>query len=437
MSGPRRINIRAVDSGLTVRVWVLSLLTVFPLLCFGYSDITALKTRFFYGGMAIFLAALLLAALRDREVPGFRSLLRCPPVVALALFLLLSAVSAAASPFGGDIWLGQGRGGGLLALACYMALLTACALYGRAGRLEIYAAAVALLLMDMIALLQLLGLNPFHFYPQGWNFYDAGALYEGVFLSTVGNTNQLGAIFCLMLPALAAYMAVGQERARWLLLIPTALSLYIICAAKMEGALCGALLGLLLISPWLLGRNKKQRRLLLAAIVLLLLILLLSLYSWPGELPLTLDEARSLLHGQFDESFGSYRLGIWSDTLHLIADRPWLGWGPDCFRAPYAGLTGGAMHVDAAHNEYLHIAACCGVPAALAYMAALLLTLTLLLRRGKEHRRAYIYAAALLCWCIQAFFNFSAPLSAPLAWAVWGLGINLIISRPKADPAAI
>lgn len=69
------------------------------------------------------------------------------------------------------------------------------------------------------------------------------------------------------------------------------------------------------------------------------------------------------------EACGS-RLVLWSNVLHLIAQRPWLGWGwGDLDYAHYMTLYPGARFcdiLDNAHNLPLHLAVELGLPAALA-----------------------------------------------------------------------
>jgi O-antigen ligase len=64
------------------------------------------------------------------------------------------------------------------------------------------------------------------------------------------------------------------------------------------------------------------------------------------------------------------RLVLWSNVLHLIAQRPWLGWGwGDLDYAHYMTLYPGARFcdiLDNAHNLPLHLAVELGLPAALA-----------------------------------------------------------------------
>ena len=458
---------------LLTRGYGLLLLFLFPLACPGYAGLTAFKTRFFFISMGIFLVSLLAASVKDMGDPrkalgAFRRRLssersersghpgkhpgphprrsegtggRIPggsgndaspafASAALLLWLGLALISGLASPFGSDVWLGQGRGGGLPALLLYAALLFACQAWAQPGKAELWAAAAALLLLEIIALLQLNGGNPLGLYPNGWGYADHGLRYQGRFLSTLGNTGQLGAWFCLTVPALLAALCLEKGKARWLLLIPALAAVYLMLQAEMEGALLGLIMGLLLLGPWLLAKSRRQRRRLLLLLAALLILTLVFVYQYQGPAAGSLYQASQLLHGQAEDSFGSRRIGIWRAALARIRQRPWLGFGPDCFDRAYAALfqTDG-MRVDAAHNEYLNMAVCLGLPAALAYMAALLRTILALVKGAAKNQRLLIFAAALLCYALQDFFNFSTPIAAPVFWAVWGMSLAALRGR--------
>ena len=60
------------------------------------------------------------------------------------------------------------------------------------------------------------------------------------------------------------------------------------------------------------------------------------------------------------------RIGIWSDTLRLIASRPLLGYGPDTFGLVYPRFQSaewvlGYVQIDKAHSELLQVAATQGL----------------------------------------------------------------------------
>lgn len=94
----------------------------------------------------------------------------------------------------------------------------------------------------------------------------------------------------------------------------------------------------------------------------------------------TLGQVHQMLHGTVDPSFGSGRVRIWDEVVHLIGQAPLLGGGPDTLVARmgftftrYSQETGAMIEaaVDVAHNDFLNIAVNLGLPALAFYMGGL------------------------------------------------------------------
>ena len=114
----------------------------------------------------------------------------------------------------------------------------------------------------------------------------------------------------------------------------------------------------------------------------------------------------------------------------LVSERPWLGGGPDTLglRTDAAftrwseelGVTLRAA-VDSAHNEYLGILINQGLPALACFLGLLGLLALQWARTAHRDPLAALCGGAALCYCIQAFFGVSSPISPPYLWAVLGL----------------
>lgn len=128
---------------------------------------------------------------------------------------------------------------------------------------------------------------------------------------------------------------------------------------------------------------------------------------------------------------GGGRMAIWSRTIELIGQSPWLGYGlggyEDLFRmfadARFTGI------VDHAHNDYVELVAELGIPAASAIFAAIIVLVlycaSLTAVSGRLERRAAM--AALLCAVavgVHALMDFSLtiPAVAITFAAVLGMG---------------
>lgn len=140
-----------------------------------------------------------------------------------------------------------------------------------------------------------------------------------------------------------------------------------------------------------------------------------------------LYEVQQMLHGNFDESFGTNRLFVWKRALELVKTHPLLGTGPDSFIVAYAERFGEetlaftGQYYDAAHNEYLQILCNCGILGLLAYLGGLVSLFLRALRKLPENPALGVLLLTTLCYCVQAFFSFSISITAPIFWIALGL----------------
>ena len=148
-------------------------------------------------------------------------------------------------------------------------------------------------------------------------------------------------------------------------------------------------------------------------------------------------ELREVLLGRGQDSFGSYRLGVWRQTLQMAGKHLWLGNGPGTFWFAFAEHLSQAgvsfpERFDAPHNEYLAILANAGLPALLTYVALLLCVMAGCLRAANRKQRSFCGAAALLgallCYAAQGMFSFSICLVSPMFWAALGLAMAESVS---------
>ena len=147
-----------------------------------------------------------------------------------------------------------------------------------------------------------------------------------------------------------------------------------------------------------------------------------------------LSEASRLLHGEAEDSFGSWRVAIWRNCLPLIRERPLLGGGPDTLGLRGIELftwyrDGEAVPADvtAAHNEYLNILVNQGALALVAYLALLALALRRCFRNAERPRLA-ICGAGLLCYAAMALFSISTCITAPYVWLLCA-----VVQRDEID----
>ena len=332
-----------------------------------------------------------------------------------AAYLGFSALSAAFSPYGAHTLLGGTRRDGLLTLTLYVLSFFLLSLFLRGRRRLLFLTMISALICDLLILVQLAGWNPLGLYPQGLNYYDGDIAYPGFYAGTSGNIDFTAFLLALAVCVLTAAVVRLRLWQAVPVLLLTLWTLYRLgVAAAWTGVGFAAVWGLALLFPRYRGRMLCLSALLSAAA-------LLFLYFFGGESG-TPAEAARLLHGEADGAFGSGRLAIWRDCLHLAAQRPLLGGGPDTLWLrgiePFAWLHNGEVvpaDITAAHNEYLNILVNQGALALLAYLGLLAVSLTRCFRRARRERYA-VCGMGLLCYAAMAPFSISSCITAPYVW---------------------
>lgn len=79
-----------------------------------------------------------------------------------------------------------------------------------------------------------------------------------------------------------------------------------------------------------LSKNKKVIKIFYLAMIIGLVIAILMIYLFNFKVGF-LYEIHQILHGNFDDEFGTYRIFLWKRSLKLVKDYPILGTGPDTF----------------------------------------------------------------------------------------------------------
>lgn len=151
-----------------------------------------------------------------------------------------------------------------------------------------------------------------------------------------------------------------------------------------------------------------------------------------------LTEISNILHGEIDETTGTHRIGIWLNALKMWLKHPIFGTGMGTFMKTFADFTGGNLavfsggKVDTCHNEYLQIL-CVGGIAGLASYLGFIVSLTVgAIKYGNKNRYIFVLLGGMFCYLIQAFFNFSIIITAPVIWTVFG-SINNLVRRAENE----
>ena len=187
------------------------------------------------------------------------------------------------------------------------------------------------------------GVSPF------WWDYDVK--YKGM-VATFGCKNHLAGYMEMAIPiTIGLLMAVKNGWAKAL----CGFSLFFLCIAltlslSRGGWMSGLFAVGFMFIVYLLKTKTRHRGLMVTAVVVTTVVVLTVLASTR-----VIERLETLTHGQ-DVPNWQLRTAVWSETLDLIRDHPFLGTGPGTFAVaftPYrpAGLNLRFLH---AHNDYLH-----------------------------------------------------------------------------------
>lgn len=210
-------------------------------------------------------------------------------------------------------------------------------------------------------------------------------------------------------------------------------TLALACANAASGSRTGFLqwwlvAGLGLLWWWQSGRSAKgvsgpPARAAVMAVVALAMYLL-SLWLLPRVLEITTGFTSDGLLGRFkDETGCSSRRILWANVLHLIAQKPWFGWGwGELGFAHFVTLYPGERFcdiLDNAHNLPLHLAVELGVPFSLVVCGAL----GWLVWRCKPWREQV--AIRQLAWGVLAVIALHSLLEYPLWYGPFQMAVGL------------
>ena len=270
----------------------------------------------------------------------------------------------------------------------------------------------------VMGLLQYLGLAE-HFSPF-INYVEAGQAY-----ANLRQRNQLATLLAIGLAALLWWQArvvapaPSDNRSMAIRALFALLALLLVAADAASGSRTGLLQLLLLLA---LGLVWRQGRITLLLALLGYAVAALVLPQLAG-----LDPLHSGILGRVGEATEpcASRLTLWSNVLHLIAQKPWLGWGwGELDYAHFITLYEGQRFCEIlgnAHNLPLHLAVELGGPLALVFCGALLW----LLLRAKPWREQD--ATRQMAWSVLAVIGLHSLLEYPLWYAPFQLAALLAL----------
>lgn len=174
-----------------------------------------------------------------------------------------------------------------------------------------------------------------------------------------------------------------------------------------------------------LSGNKKIVMALYTTIFCCIIIGVIGIYCINFETGF-LYEIHEILHGNFDDDFGTYRIFLWKRSLELVKDYPIIGTGPDTFAIRFMEkYTNDIRQIgeltinDTAANSYLTILVNLGIVGLGSYLICIGAQIFNAIKNMNEY--AIIFLVTLACFLIQDFFNLWVVIVTPLFWILMAI----------------
>ena len=414
------------------------LVTLFLLWCgtSGYEGIADAKHRMFYvicGGyiFVIMVVAIELAIVNGEVRLDLIEILRKASWTQrfVVIYILVTWGSAICSEFFPDTIWGTSRYEGALTITIYGMCFLLVSTYGKVSKSLLFSFGIAVSVFSLLCLAQLTGSNIFFLYPEGYNYFGAYEKYAGSFLGTIGNVDLVAAFLSIAIPIMWIGLLRIKGKEKLWLSVPLIVSFIVLLKMNVLAGIVGVFVGSIIATPVVLRISRKKKLLIIAAIGICAILGVFLLYTKDIKSGF-FYEMHQILHGNWDDSFGSGRIHIWKHVLKEIPANFLLGSGPDTMLyaeidafVRYDEILGTIIvsQIDVAHNEYLNVLYHQGVLGLISYMSILISLTNLWLKESPNNTVVAILGGAALCYCVQAFFGFSMYITAPFIWIILAL----------------
>ena len=250
---------------------------------------------------------------------------------------------------------------------------------------------------------------------------------------TFGNTNFMGSFVSIVLPALIiSYIFNGKKLYLTLSLIGFLVMLMCIARSSWVAFIITSLIGII----YLIVKKDKNywKRFLILLIGFIICFSILTIKNDKNiiilnKINIIQDEFIKAQNTGLSSEMGSSRIEIWTICLKLLKKVPIFGCGVDsleyglreftpiedmAYRIKYN------VYIDKAHNEYLHIAATMGIPAAIIYIIFIMWILIPNIKNMFKDKKCAFFSIIIISYLVQALFNISTIGVAPIFWFILG-----------------
>ncbi|MBQ8192724.1 MAG: O-antigen ligase family protein [Bacilli bacterium] len=489
-------------------IYIFMIIVLFPLLVdkTGFLRIFEYKYKCFLCISSIYLISstliIIYNLIRKRNI--FKNKKVGKMQILALMFLLLNIISYFMSPYlkVHDLFIGVGRKEGLLTSSLYILSFLYVSYFGEFKKKYILYFSISSILINVVAILQFVGFNPFNMYQNGIGTHNVS------FMATIGNIDFISAIYTILLTvSFTSYIFLKNNKYEKIIhLLSVFFGGFIFQIIDVSSGKLAFGVILILILPFIFATNERLSNflkligmvllstainifmnieyhydigklgfyfkvdyilILLLIIVIILLILsrylknlkydvsknkkiikyyylllgiglifgVILLYFIPFKSGF-LYEIHELLHFNFDDDFGTYRIFLWKRTLPLIKDYPLFGSGPDTFVLRFMPLYSediasiGPFSInDTAANIYLTMLINLGFSGTICYIVFLVYGVYIGIR--KINKYIFVLLSAVICYMVQSFFNLSVVIVSPIFWVLLGVYYLCIYDKKK------
>ena len=195
-------------------IYIFVILVVFPL-CVdstGFFRILECKYRYYLIINAIYLISIivtLLYYLLFKRTRFFKNLKVHKIQWCVIAFWIVNVISTLASPFFNDynLFVGVGRGEGLLNITLYCLSFLCVTLFGKFKKRYILYFSISSIFVSLISILQYIGFNPLNMYQDGIGTHNVS------FIGTIGNVDTVSAFYCIFLTvSMTAFVFLEENK---------------------------------------------------------------------------------------------------------------------------------------------------------------------------------------------------------------------------------
>jgi O-antigen ligase len=330
-----------------------------------------------------------------------------------------------------SIWGNFGREEGLFAIIAYCLLFIAAKRYYIFNQKHVEFMLIPSLAVAIYGILQYFGFDPI---PRDF----IRIYWKGRAFSTIGNPNFLGTYITLILP-IFIFSYISSQKKRYMLGI--CITFFALLCTLTRSAWLGTLTAVF-IQAWYVMRYKYNSKYFIITIGMLGFMALLFNFCSDGQLfdrfkSISEDAVQVVVKSSNYQNAGSNRVFIWERVLHLIKQRPILGYGLETldiiFTKTYhdeiIASYGRLAIFDKAHNEFLNIAVSTGVTSLIFYITFILSAVYKAFKRVESNNLVIPLLCSTIGYLVQAFFNISVVSVAYLYWLLLGIMLNSSLSN--------